>query len=514
MSAPAATEETRGPLARATTVTMLLVIAGSASGFARDLLVAGVFGATAGTDAFMVAWTIPETAAPLLIEGALSFLLIPYFSRAVEDGRPLREVVWAVLPKAVLAFVLLSAATAAAAPLVARGLAPGIQEHDLATRCTQITSLTVLGFGLAGFCSAALRTQRIFGPPAAIYLAYNAAIVAAVAIGHDVWGITSVACGVAAGGLLMALIQAPSFVRHVGTPVRTGVATSISWAVFAPIAAFTLLRQAQVFVERFVASSLPPGSISYLNYAQKIAQVPMVASLILATVTLPILARAVAAGDHEAAARRVLADTRVAAAIVLLATAFLTAHAPGVVGLLLEHGAFTPGDTAATAWSMRLYCLGLLGQAVVGVLCRVYFCAARPSWYPAAAMTAGLALTAVAAPYLAGPLGVGGVALANAAGITLTAALLLGGLREQRGQLPALPVRALLVSVGRLSAAAAVAAGVSFLARPATADLSLIVAVPCEAAVTTAVFVTAALLTGSRRDLGDALRSREGGVRL
>ncbi|MEV4899085.1 lipid II flippase MurJ, partial [Nonomuraea sp. NPDC055795] len=91
----ATTEETRGPLARATTVTMLLVIAGSASGFARDLLVAGVFGASAGTDAFMVAWTIPETAAPLLIEGALSFLLIPYFSRSVEEGRSLREVVWA-----------------------------------------------------------------------------------------------------------------------------------------------------------------------------------------------------------------------------------------------------------------------------------------------------------------------------------------------------------------------------------------------------------------------------------
>ncbi|MFD9943871.1 lipid II flippase MurJ [Nonomuraea sp. NPDC059023] len=507
----ATTEETRGPLARATTVTMLLVIAGSASGFARDLLVAGVFGASAGTDAFMVAWTIPETAAPLLIEGALSFLLIPYFSRSVEEGRSLREVVWAALPKAVLAFVLLSAATAAAAPLIARGLAPGIQEHDLATRCTQITSLTVLGFGLAGFCSAALRTQRIFGPPAAIYLAYNAAIVGAIAIGHDGWGITAVACGVAAGGLLMALIQAPSFIRHIGTPVRTGLATSISWTVFAPIAAFTLLRQAQVFVERFVASSLPPGSISYLNYAQKIAQVPMVASLILATVSFPVLARCVAAGDGAGAGRRVLADTWVAAAIVLPATAFLVAHAPGVVGLLLEHGAFTPDDTAATAWSMRLYCLGLLGQAVVGVLCRVYFCASRPSWYPAAAMAAGLALTAAAAPFLAVPLGVGGVALANAAGISLTAALLLGGLGAP---LLVLPKRALLVSVGRLSAAAAVAAGVSFLVRPITADLSLIVAVPCQAAVTMAVFVTAALLTGSRRDLGDALRPREGGVRL
>ncbi|MEV0586804.1 lipid II flippase MurJ [Nonomuraea sp. NPDC050310] len=498
----------RGVVARATGVTMVLTIAGSASGFIRDLLVAGVFGASAGTDAFMVAWTIPETAAPLLIEGALSFLLIPHFSREVERGTSLRDAVWSALPKAVLALMALTAITALAAPWIAPGLAPGIREHDLAVRCMQITAITVLGFGVAGYCSAALRTQKIFGPPAAIYLAYNAAIIAAIGLGHAGWGIFSVACGVAVGGVFMALIQLPALFRHIGRPVRAA-ASSLSWAVFVPIAAFTLIRQAQVFVERFVASSLPPGSISHLNYAQKIAQVPMIASLIVATVTFPALARSIAARDDEAAARRVLADLRVATVIVVLSTAILVAHAPDVVRLLLEHGAFTAADTEATAWSMRLYCLGLLGQAVVGVVCRIFFCAPRPGWYPALAMVAGLVVTGVAAPLLAGPLGVGGVALANAAGITLTAGLLLGGLRKP---LLVLPMGALAWSSLRFLMAGALAAGLSLSLRPFAPDLPLIVLVPVEALFTTAVFVLAALLAGSRRDLSSALRLREGGA--
>ncbi|MFI6499511.1 lipid II flippase MurJ [Nonomuraea typhae] len=502
---------TRGhaPLARATTVTMLLVIAGTVTGFARDLLVAGVFGASASTDAFMIAWTVPETAAPLLIEGALSFLLIPYFSRAVADGRPLREVVWAALPKVLLALVLLTAVTAAAAPLITRALAPGMPDHSLAARCMQVTALTVLGFGLAGYGSAALRTHKVFGPPAAIYLAYNAAIIAAVALGHSAWGIVSVAYGVAAGGLAMVLILAPSVVRRIGPPLRGGAALSISWTIFAPIAAFTLIRQAQVFVERFVASSLPTGSISYLNYAQKIAQVPMVASLIVATVSFPALARAIAARDDESAARRVLGDMRVAAALILFSTAFLVAHAPDVVRLLLEHGAFTAGDTEATAWSMRLYSLGLLGQVAVGVLCRVYFCAQQPMWYPAVVMVAGLVLTAVAAPLLVPALGVGGVALANAAGITLTGALLLRGLRAP---LLVLPKRALMFSLGRLTLAAALATGACFAVRPAVPDLPVLVLVLLEAAGTAAAFVIAALLVGAKRDLSAALRLREEGA--
>ncbi|MEV4089134.1 lipid II flippase MurJ, partial [Nonomuraea fuscirosea] len=85
-------------------------------GSSRDLTLGTTFGADAETDAFLVAWTIPETAAPLLIEGAMAFVLVPLFSRALEAGDDLRKLVSATMPALCLALAALSAVTAAAAP--------------------------------------------------------------------------------------------------------------------------------------------------------------------------------------------------------------------------------------------------------------------------------------------------------------------------------------------------------------------------------------------------------------
>nr|BFE86796.1 hypothetical protein GCM10020093_093970 [Planobispora longispora] len=111
-------------------------------------------------------------------------------------------------------------------------------------------------FGLAGYLSAALRARQVFGPPAAIYVAYNAGIIASVLACHDRFGVAAAALGVACGGALMVAVQIPGFLRHVGPPRRTAAGASILLGAFAPIALFTLLRQGQVFVERFAGSSL------------------------------------------------------------------------------------------------------------------------------------------------------------------------------------------------------------------------------------------------------------------
>ena len=87
-------------------------------------------------------------------------------------------------------------------------------------------------------------------------------------------------------------------------------------------------RQSQVLIERFLASQLPAGAISHLNYAQKVAQMPMVLSLMVCTVTFPVVARALAEGDAERARSRVERDLALAACIVLLGTAAVIACAP------------------------------------------------------------------------------------------------------------------------------------------------------------------------------------------
>lgn len=169
----------------------------------------------------------------------------------------------------------------------------------------------------------------------------------------------------------------------------------------APVVVFALSRQCQTLVERHLAAPLPAGAISHLNYAQKVAQMPMVLSLMLCTVTFPVVARALAAGETERARRRVEGDLMVAGAIVLLGAAVVIGCAPQIVEVLFQRGAFGPADTAATAAVMRVYALGLLAQTMVGVLVRSYFSAARPTWYPAVTMLVCLVVTAVAGAWAA-----------------------------------------------------------------------------------------------------------------
>jgi putative peptidoglycan lipid II flippase len=188
---------------------------------------------------------------------------------------------------------------------------------------------------------------------------------------------------------------------------------------------FALCRQSQILIERFLGSTLPAGAISHLNYAQKVAQVPMTLSLLLCTITFPAVARALADGDTERARGRVERDLALVCCLVLLGTAAVIACAPQIVEVLFQRGAFTADDTAATAGVMRVYALGLLGQTLVGALVRSYFSSGRPAWYPVCAMAVGLVVTAWIGATAVGPWGVAGIAAANATGITVTAALLL-----------------------------------------------------------------------------------------
>lgn len=110
------------------------------------------------------------------------------------------------------------------------------------------------------------------------------------------------------------------------------------------------------------------GAISHLNYAQKVAQMPMVLSLMICTVTFPVVAQAMAAGEREKARLRVERDLGLAGTVVLLGTAVVLGYAPQIIEVLFQRGAFDAADTASTAQVMRVYALGLLGHCLVGAL--------------------------------------------------------------------------------------------------------------------------------------------------
>ncbi|GAA1959794.1 murein biosynthesis integral membrane protein MurJ [Kitasatospora viridis] len=470
-------------LAKAFGITAVLSAAGSGLGLLRDLLLARFFGADEGTDAFLVSWTVPETAAPLLIEDAMAFLMVPAFSLALvlreEDpqGRdPVRQLTAATLPWLLAGLCALSGATMLWAPELVHALAPGLADPGLAITCTRLTAVTILPFGAAGYFGAALRAHHRFTAPAAIYVAYNLGILGFLTLCHTFLGVRSAALGVAFGSLLMVGVLIGPYGRALKAGgarrrrrSRTGRPLLLSPTALLPVAAFTLTRQSQVFIERYLGSDLPPGTISHLNYAAKVSQLAMTTAILICTVTFPLVARALAAGDLRAARDRVEKDLGQAAAVVLAGTAFLIACAPAVVSLLFERGAFSAADTTATARVIQVYSFGLLAQALIGVMVRPFF-SMRPAvrraddprpadpadrlldWYPVGAMAVGLLVTTLVGVCTAPHFGALGLAAGNAAGITTTAALLLHGL-ALRGI--ALRTRRVLGGQARLVLAAA-----------------------------------------------------------
>ncbi|MGV9240992.1 lipid II flippase MurJ, partial [Streptomyces nigra] len=208
-------------LARATLLSAALSMAAAVLGLGRDQALAHLFGAGAETDAFLVAWTVPEMASTLLIEDGMAFVLVPAFSLALaRRGRgtpgpdPVRALVAASLPRLCLALAGAAALLVLGAPLLVAFLAPGLSDPSLAVACTRLTATCVLSFGLAGYCSAALRAHRSYLAPGAIYIAYNAVIIATMVVLAARWGVRAAALGVALGGCAMALAQAPSLWRR------------------------------------------------------------------------------------------------------------------------------------------------------------------------------------------------------------------------------------------------------------------------------------------------------------
>ncbi|WP_406445287.1 murein biosynthesis protein MurJ [Streptomyces sp. NBC_01613] len=439
---PAHDTPSRRFLARATLLSAALSMAGAVLGLGRDQALAHLFGAGAETDAFLVAWTVPELAATLLIEDGMAFVLVPAFSAALalrargnSTPDPVHALIAASLPRLCLAFAATAAAVVAGAPLLVSSLAPGLSDPSLAVSCTRLTATCVLSFGLAGYCSAALRAHRSYLAPGAIYIAYNVAIIGTMFVLGAHWGVRSAALGVALGGCLMVAVQTPSLGRRIarrpGRPSFTydgDGGRPLAPGLVCAVLLFALCRQSQVLIERYFASTLPAGAISHLNYAQKVAQLPMSLSMMVCVVTFPVVAQAIAEGDTRRARDRVERDVLLMAGLVLLGAAVVVACAPQIVQLLFQRGAFTAQDTAATAAVMRVYAAGLLGQTLVGALVRSYFAAGRTTWFPLGAMGVGALATVAISACAVGRWGACGIAAANATGITLTALLLLYGL--------------------------------------------------------------------------------------
>jgi putative peptidoglycan lipid II flippase len=423
-----------GRLLRTTILVAIIWGLGSLLGLVRDVFIARYFGASPATDAFLVAWTVPETVTPVLAEGVLIYLLVPMMSRALERGGTPQGVLDRTLLPTVLGLAVLTVAATLLAPVVVAVLGPGLAEPVLAVRCTRVAAATVFFLGLAGYINATLRATGSFLLPTWTYVIYNTGIVAVMVAFQEQLGVYSAAIGLAVGSAGIVLVLAPAFLKRVRLrtlrlPVDRRLLMGL--AICLPIVAYSVCRQAQVWVERALASVLDPGAISHLNYAQKVAQIPMVAAGTVVLVAMPSLARHAAAHRTADFRKAIERSLRLGMLMIVPATVALVILAPQLVDALFVRGAFTREDAVTTAEVMRVYSLGLLGQLIVGNASTYFWSGGRRTWYPSAAMLAGLVVTTVVSAVALHAWQAAGIALGNAVGISFTALLLLVGVRRR-----------------------------------------------------------------------------------
>src|SRR4029453_15604878 len=424
--------------------------------------VAQVFGAGPITDAFLVAFRIPNILRRLLAEGALSTAVIPVFTDyAMTRSRgELLRMLRAVLGAALIVLGLTSAAGIVAAPWILTVIAPGFPADPgqlaLAVTLTRFMFPYLLLVGLAAFAMGVLNSQGRFFAAALGPAMLNVGMIAAVlALAHHVEPpVLSLALGVLLGGIGQLRGQAPDLrglglltppsaeLRH---PALGRIARLLLPAVFGLAAV-----QVMVFVNTLLASLLPAGSISFLYYADRVMEFPLgVFGVALASASLPLMSRQAAAGDARGVAGTVQFALRLAAYVTIPATVGLVVLSVPLTRVLFERGRFGPADTTATAVALVWYAVGLVGFAGSRITAQAFYAVLEP----ATAVRLGiLAIGAnlVAAMVLMGPMGDGGLGAASSFGPYVTLGGLLWGARGRFGPLGG---RALLPSVATTSLA-------------------------------------------------------------
>ncbi|MBI1733793.1 MAG: murein biosynthesis integral membrane protein MurJ [Candidatus Rokubacteria bacterium] len=432
-------------------------------GFVRDMALALAFGAGPATDAFFVAFRIPNILRRLLGEGALSTAAIPVFSDyAVNHPRAeLLRMVRAVLGAALTVLTTVTVLGVAGAPWIVRLVAPGFggdpAQLGLAVLLTRVMFPYLLLVGLAALAMGLLNVEGRFFAAALGPAVLNVGMILGVLVGVRALDppILGVAIGVLAGGVGQLVIQLPGL-RALGLLVRPSrdlrhpalrrIATLLVPAAFGLAAV-----QVMVFVNTLLASLLPAGSISFLYYADRVMEFPLgVFGIALASASLPAMSRQAAAGDVSGVASTLNFALRLSAFVAVPATVGLILLREPITRVLFERGRFGPAETAATAAALAAYAVGLVGYSGARIAAQAFYAIREPG--TAVRMGAlAVAVNVVAGVALMVPLGHAGLALASSIGAWVN--LVAVGLAARRRFGP-LGGRRLLVGFARTLVAA------------------------------------------------------------
>lgn len=439
----------KGRLARAAGLVSSMTLVSRLLGLVREQVFAALVGAGDHSDAFKVAFRIPNLLRDLFAEGALSAAFVPSYTRVERDRGPHEAFRLANRVLSLLA-VLLSVAVLAgivfAEPLVgvlARGYLKVPGKAELTVLLTRVMMPFLPFVSFAAVAMGMLNARERFAMPALAPALFNVMAILSAAV---LWALglppTQVAVGWAIGtllgGLAQLLIQVPSL-RSLGWRHR------FEWApgdpevlriarTMAPATVGLAGVQVNIFVNTWFASD-QTGAVSWLDFAFRLLYLPIgLFGVALGTIATAGLARKAAAGDMEGLRLTLRQALSLLAYLTLPASVGLMALAEPIVRLLYEHRRFTAADTPPTATALFLYSFGLVGYTGVKVLAPAFYALGRPRVALVGSLLAVASnVTIVALGY--GRFGFRAIAVGTAAGSLLNGAFLLAAFERRVGGL-------------------------------------------------------------------------------
>jgi putative peptidoglycan lipid II flippase len=437
----------------------LLTLASRITGLGRELLMASMFGASAMTDAFNVAFRIPNLFRRLFAEGAFSQAFVPVLaaSKQQHGDAATHQLVDRVATLLVWALLLTSVLGVAGAPILVLAMASGLQQSpqgfEAAVFMTRWMFPYIAFMSLVALAAGVLNTWKRFALPAATPVLLNLAMIAAMVwgspwlAGHGLEPIYALTAGVMLGGLLQLGAQVWGL-RRLGMLPHIGLSWSalrLAWAdpgtrriasLMAPALLGVSVAQISLLINTQIASHLTPGSVSWLSYADRLMEFPTaLLGVALGVVLTPQLAAARAAQDTREYAAMLDWGLRLVMLLALPCAVALLTFAKPLVSVLYHYGAFTDRDVAQTSAALMGYGVGLLGLVAIKVLAPGFY-ASQDIRTPVKIALAVLVITQLLNLALVPLLQHAGLALAIGLGALINALWLLLGLMRRGSYRP------------------------------------------------------------------------------
>ena len=350
-------------------------------GLLRDIVIASVFGAGSSSDAFFVAFKVPNFLRRLFAEGAFSQAFVPVLADYKNQGsvaavRQLLDRVAGVLGGTLLFLTIFAIA---AAPAVTALFAPGfVSQPDkfaLTADMMRVTFPYLMLISMTGFCGAILNSYGRFAVPAFTPVLLNLSLISAALVAAPWFDqpVFALAWGVLFAGIIQLLFQLPALYRLDLVPrprwdtKDTGVRRILKLMV--PALFGVSVAQINLLFDTVLASFLPTGSVSWLYYSDRLAELPLgVFGIAIATVILPTLSAHSSADRPEHFSHTVDWALRSVLLVGVPAAGALILLAQPIITTLFHYGELTANDVSMASLSLCAYGLGIVGFMLVKVL--------------------------------------------------------------------------------------------------------------------------------------------------